>query len=44
MQNNIERANIVTIHQNSIKDINSQYILYIKENIFDESNITKYLL
>ena len=44
MQNNIERANIVTIHQNALKDIDSQYIPYVKENIFDEGNITKYLL
>ena len=30
MQNNIERANIVTIHQNALKDIDSQYIPYVK--------------
>ena len=44
MQNNIERANIVTIYQNALKDIDSQYVPYVKENIFDEGNITKYLL
>lgn len=44
MQNDIERANIVTVHQNALKDIDSQYVPYVKENIFDEGNITKYIL
>ncbi len=44
MQNDIERANIVTVHQNALKDIDSQYIPYVKENIFDEGNISKYII
>ena len=44
MPKSIEKANIVTIHQNALKDIDSQYIPYIKENIFDEGNISKYIL
>lgn len=44
MQNDIERANIVTVHQNALKDIDSQYVPYVKENIFDQGNISKYIL
>lgn len=44
MQRNVEKANIVTVHQNALKDIDSQYLPYVKENIFDEGNISKYII
>ena len=44
MQRNVEKANIVIVHQNALKDIDSQYLPYVKENIFDEGNISKYII